>query len=110
MLFARFGDTVEKLQTLTEIYLNYPVNAMTAVCKKLSLPKKAALEAIGMYEVTYGGGTATAHDVFLALQEIMFILKTARTPQSKMLKVEEDLARALTINWNQFDTAKAVSF
>ena len=64
-LFAQFCDSVSKLQTLLEIELQYPVNAMTRICKKFSLPKKEALEAIAMFEISYGGGTATAHDVFM---------------------------------------------
>lgn len=75
-LFAQFGDSIAKLQALMEIHLDFPINAMTRVCKKLSLPKKAAVEAIAMFEMSYGGGPATAHDVFLAMQEIPFILKT----------------------------------
>ena len=75
-LFAQFGDMISKLEALLEIDLDYPINAMTRVCKKLSLPKKAAVEAISMFEMAYGGGPATAHDVFLAMQEIPFILKT----------------------------------
>ena len=80
---------------------------MTRVCKKLSLPKKAALEAISMYEMAYGGGCATAHDVYLAMQEIPFILKTQYVPESKRLIVEENMARALNLNWSEFDLAKA---
>ena len=109
-LFAQFGDSVAKLQKLLEIHLDYPVNAMTRICKKLSLPKKAAVEAISMYEMAYGGGPATAHDVFLALQEIPFILKTQNTPESKLLVIEENMARALTLKWSDFDLAKGVSY
>lgn len=109
-LFAQFGDMISKLEALLEIDLDYPINAMTRVCKKLSLPKKAAVEAISMFEMAYGGGPATAHDVFLAMQEIPFILKTQNTPESKMLEVEENMARALTIRWSDFDLAKAVSY
>ncbi|MDO5123090.1 MAG: hypothetical protein Q4D44_00305 [Eubacteriales bacterium] len=109
-LFAQFGDMIAKLEALLEINLDYPVNAMTRVCKKLSLPKKAAVEAISMFEMAYGDGPATAHDVFLALQEIPFILKTQCTPESKMLEVEENMARALTLKWSDFDLAKAVSY
>ena len=109
-LFAQFGDSIKKLEKLLNVYLNYPVNAMTRVCKKLSLPKKAAIKAIKMFEDTYGGGIATAHDVFMALQEILFTLKTEKAPQSKMLFVEENLARALTINWEDYDMAKAVEY
>lgn len=109
-LFAQFGDSVEKLQKLLEIELEYPVNAMTRICKKLSLPKKAALEAIAMFEMSYGGGTATAHDVFMAIQEIPFILKTSNTPMNKMLIIEENIARILSLKWSDYDLAKAVSY
>jgi len=107
--FAKFGDAVSKLEKLAHITLANPVNAMTAVCKKLSLPKKAAMEAISMFEMTSGPG-ATAHDVFMALQEILFLLKTEHTPQAKLLSVEESIARALTLRWPDYDLAKAVSY
>lgn len=109
-LFARFGDSVTRLRALLEVPLEYPVNAMTRICKKLSLPKKAAVEAISMYEMAYGGGPATAHDVFLAMQEIPFILKTQNTPESKLLLLEESMARALTLRWSDYDLAKAVVY
>lgn len=109
-LFAQFGDSIAKLQKLTEITLTYPVNAMTRICKKLSMPKKAAVGAIQMFEMSYGGGPATAHDVFMAMQEIMFLLKTENTPESKLLFIEENLARTLSFDWEQYDLAKAVSY
>lgn len=109
-LFAQFGDSVAKLQKLLEISLNYPVNVMTRVCKKLSMPKKAAVEAISMFEMANGGSAATAHDVFMAMQEIPFILKTQKTPQSKMLTVEENMARALSLRWSDYDLAKGVNY
>jgi hypothetical protein len=33
------------------------------------MPKKQALEAIARFEITYGGGSATAHDVFFAIKK-----------------------------------------
>ena len=109
-LFAQFGDKVARLEKLLDVWLDYPVNAMSRICKKLSLPKKAALEAISMYEMAYGGGMATAHDVFLAMQEIPFILKSQNAPVSKILMVEENMARALTLEWSGYDLAKAVVY
>ena len=109
-LFAQFCDSVSKLQTLLEIELQYPVNAMTRICNKFSLPKKEALEAIAMFEISYGGGTATAHDVFMALQEIPWLMKANKHPEAKLLTVEENMARALSIRWSDFDLAKAVNY
>ena len=90
--------------------MDYPINAMTRVCKKLSLPKKAAVEAIAMYEMALGGNSATAHDVYFAMQEIPFILKTQGAPESKILSVEENMARALTLRWSDYDLAKGVDY
>ena len=109
-LFAQFGDSVKKLSKLLEIDLEYPVNAMTRVCKRLALPKKAAVEAIAMFEMANGDNPATAHDVFMAMQEIPYILKTQGVPESKMLTVEENMARALTIKWEEYDLAKGVNW
>ena len=109
-VFAQFGDLVGKLQKLLDVELDYPINAMTRVCKKLSLPKKAALEAISMYEMALGGGSATAHDVYFAMQEIPFILKTQGALEGKLLAVEENMARALTLRWRDYDLAKGVDY
>lgn len=109
-LFAQFHDSVEKLQRLLTIQLNYPVNAMTRICKKLSLPKKAAVEAIAMFEMAVGNSQATAHDVFLAMQEIPYLLKSEHVSESKLLAVEETMARALTLSWSDYDLAKAVNY
>ena len=109
-LFAQFCDSVAKLQSLLSIELEYPGNAMTRICKKLSLPKKESLEAIAMYEMAYGGGPASAHDVFMAMQEIPYLMKIHHTPEAKMLVVEENMARALSLKWSDFDLAKAVSW
>ena len=81
MLFAQFGDSVARLTSLLSVHLDHPVNAMTAVCKRLTLPKKAALEAISMFEMAVGNDEATAHDVFVAMQEIPFTLKTQGVPE-----------------------------
>ena len=110
MLFAQFGDSVERLTRLLSVHLEHPVNAMTAVCKRLALPKKAALEAIDMYEMAVGNDEASAHEVFVAMQEIPFILKTKGMPESKLLALQENMARALTINWRDYDYAKEVKW
>ena len=110
LLFAQFEDSVKRLEQLMDVYLTYPVNAMTAICKRLSLPKKASLDAIAMFEMANGGGSATAHDVFFAMQEIMFLLKSEEVRTGKMLQLEESMSRALSLNWAQYDYAKAVSW
>ena len=110
LMFAQFVDAIVALEKLTTIYLDYPVNAMTAICKKLSMPKKAALEAIEMFDISTSGSRVTAHDVFMGLQEIIFTLKTEGMPEGKLLLIEENLARALSLRWQEYDLARKVSY
>ena len=62
-----------------------------------------------MFRMTCGP-TATAHDVFMAMQEIPYNLKIQNTPESKMFSVEENMARALTLNWKEYDLATEVVY
>lgn len=110
MLFAQFGDSVSKLSALLSVHLDHPVNAMTAICKQLSLPKAASMEAIDMFEMAFGRDGATAHDVFVAMQEIPFTLKSKGTSEKKLLELQENMARALTLNWRNFDFAREVKW
>ena len=110
MLFAQFGDSIAQLNDLFSIQLEYPVNAMTAVCKALKLPKKAAMEAIQMFEMANEDRPATAHDVFMALQEIPFTLKANGMPESKLVVLQESMSRALMLRWSDYDLARKVSY
>ena len=110
MLFAQFADTIKKLESLLDLTLCYPVNAMTLACKKLAMPKAAAMEAIEMFRMAVGETPASAHDVYMAMQEILFILKTGHVPESKLISVEESIARALTLRWGDYDLPGAVSY
>ena len=110
MLFAEFADTIIKLERLLDLTLCYPVNAMTLACKKLAMPKAAAMEAIEMFRMAVGENPASAHDVYMAMQEILFILKTGHVPEGKLLCVEESIARALTLRWGDYDLPGAVSY
>lgn len=110
MLFAQFGDSVARLSGLLSVQLEYPVNAMTAICKALKMPKKAALEAISMFEMANGNRPATAHDVFIAMQEIPYTLKVSGTAESKLLALQESMARALTLRWDDYDLSRQVNW
>lgn len=85
MLFAQFGDSAARLSGLLTIHLDNPVDAMTAVCKKLAMPKRAAIDAVAMFEAANGNHPASAHDVFMAMQEITFNLKLSGASESSCI-------------------------
>lgn len=63
-----------------------------------------------MFEMSYGGGTATAHDIYMAMQEIPFLLKSEGYSDAKLIPLGENMARALVLDWSKYDLAKAVNF
>ena len=88
----------------------YPVNAMTRICKELVMPKKEATDAINFFEMAVGDGCATAHDVFMAMQEIPYNLRLAGAAESKILTVQENIAKLLSLNWNSYDLARRIDY
>lgn len=46
----------------------------------------------------------------MAMQEIPFIAKSSGVPEGKMLTIEENMARALSLRWEDYDLAKAVDY
>lgn len=108
-LFTRFGNTIDKLKNLFSIQLEFPVNAMARICKALHMPAAPSCEAVAMFEMVNGRMPATAHDVFMAMQEIPFICRANGMEEAKLLTISENLSRALSIDWSKYDLAKGVN-
>lgn len=104
-LFAQYSRVLDRLEQLMDVELDYPVNAMVDVAKTLGLPRKATSAAIAVYKDRIGDESDTAHNVYLAMQEILWNLQCDDASQSTVLKAEENLARALNINWKDHDLA-----
>lgn len=104
--FAKFEDMTKELERLCDIRLRHPVNAMIAVMKRLGLPKKLSMESISRFEAVIGEGISSAHDVYWAMNDILLSLKSSKdNDKTNMLNVEESLARALHLNWLEYDYA-----
>ena len=102
-MFGKMQETVEDLNKLLDIKIKYPVSTMQNVCDFLKVPKKAAAEAINMYQVTIGNQPDTAHGIFMAMQEILYNMKINRIPMGKILQIEEDITRCIKLNWSKYD-------
>lgn len=107
-IFAQYIKSMERMEILTHITLRYPVNALVEMCRKLKLPKKASAEAIQKFEFETDGLPATVHDAFLSMQEIIFNLQNAGAKSSAVLRAEEMIARALYMDWSEYDLPVAM--
>ena len=79
------------------------MNCMTEVMAKLAIPKKYQAEALELFKAQYNVWSCTAHDIYFAISEILFMLECEGASGSRIAKMEEQIARALSLNWGDYD-------
>lgn len=108
-IFAAMQKNVDKIKRLLDIKLVYPENAMLAIAKKEGMPKVAAMEAVKMFSDINRGKPTSAHNVYYALNEIIYLMNPKPTERQKM-KLEDKIAGLLSINWKSYDMALPVKW
>ena len=103
-VFAQYGDQLEKLASLLEITIQNPVNCMKLIMKRLAIPKKYAAPVLEIFGIGFGhNGHCTAHDIYYGLGELMMQMQIQKATGEQMLRTEEAIAKALTLNFADYD-------
>jgi hypothetical protein len=76
---------------------------MLRVSKHIGVGKKLAYEAVEHFRAMNGEDACTAHDVYFGINEVVFMLQCNGATGSKVVRMEEIVARALSVRWNDFD-------
>ena len=71
--------------------------------KNIGMTKKLAFEAVDLFKAQYGEEPCTAHDIYFGISQAAFIAQCDGTDGSKIMQVEEKVARALTVRWHDCD-------
>jgi len=108
-IFALYGDRLERLAQLLEVEINNPINCMSLVMKRLGVPKKYGTPALEVFQrgIAYGD-SCTAHDIFYGLGELLFQLQIHNVSGENVLRMEETIAKALTLNITEYDVPDEV--
>ncbi|MGL5254537.1 MAG: transposase [Brevinema sp.] len=105
MLYARYTDAVSNLTKLMDIEIYHPLNCLMGVLKRINISKKVATEIINGHEAKYGEVPCTAHDLYYSINEAPFIASCMGMQGNRILTIEENAARALSLNWEEYDVA-----
>lgn len=103
LLFAQYKTALNGLEKLISIEITHPIECMLGVCKYLGIGKKLAFRAAELFRGQNGDAPCTAHDIFYAICEILFLLQSEGATGSKVAAMEEQISRAYSIHWNNFD-------
>lgn len=102
-LYGKYQLATGKLIRLLKIDILHPVSCMKNVMDKLKLPKKYQAEAIELFKAQYGEDPCTAHDIYYGISEILYMLACEGEEGSRITRMEETIARALSLNWTEYD-------
>ena len=110
LIYARYQEAVENLENLLDIPIYHPVNCIVGIMKKLEIPKKIGNKTLELYVAQNGEGETNAHEIYYALNEAVFFAACEGKHSSQLLRLEEQLMRALKLDWEEFDVSGTVSW
>lgn len=102
-LYAKYQLATGNLIKLLKIDIMHPVNCMRGVMDKLKIPKRYQAEAVELFKAQQGEDPCTAHDIYYGISEILYMLTCDGEEGSRITRMEEIIARALSLNWTEFD-------
>lgn len=103
MIYGKYQLATGNLIKLLQIDIQYPLNCMKGVMDKLGIARKYAAEAVELFKAQFGEELCTAHDLYYGISEILYMLECEGAEGSRITKMEETIARALSINWEAYD-------
>ena len=103
MLYSQYDLAIGKLQNLISIIIKNPVNTMIGVMSKIGIPKKYGVPALEKFNAIHGTGMCSAHDIYYGIAEVVFLMQCAGESGVKVTQMEETVARALNVKWQEFD-------
>ena len=74
---------------------------------RLGIPRKYEAEAVELFKAQYGEDPCTAHDIYYGISEVLYMLTCDGAEGSRIAKMEETIARALALNWSDYDVPGA---
>lgn len=105
MIFSKIQESIENISALQEIKIYHPVECLINIVKKLGISKKLAADIIDTYRALNDGDDDTAFNLYYQICSIGTNATSKGVGRSSfsMLDLEERIARALTLDFKEFD-------
>lgn len=110
MICSRYQDAIKDLSKLMDIEIQNPLNCLRLIMKKVGVKKKIINQVAELYEAQNGSGPCTAHDLYYAMNEASFIAACEGMQGHSIIRLEEDITKALAVDWKEFDVGGAIKW
>lgn len=103
-LYACFKESIERQQQLLDVEIRYPYTTMLGVLKRIGITKKMSYEVADLFAGQSGVSSGcNAYQLYLAMSDVIFLAQCEGTSAYRIAQLEENIARALRINWHEYD-------
>ena len=110
-LYALFEDGAELMKKLGEVEIANPVNCLVGICVALKIPRKYADPAREEVDTfTISTPRMSALDIYLSLAQIPQYAKDNGASETKILELEETVAKILNMDFTDYDVGGVVSW
>lgn len=101
-IFPIFKSSIDGLARLKKVRIENPLFCFKNIAKRVLLPKKYSMLAAENFE-NFLGNEVNAFDVYWGLTEVLFYAKNDERPQVFLNMLEEQIARALYLDYSKYD-------
>ena len=103
-LYAYFKESIEQQQQLLNVEIRYPYTTMLGVLKRIGITKKMSYEVADLFAGQSGVSSGcNAYQLYLAMSDVIFLAQCEGASAYRIAQLEENIARALRINWHEYD-------
>ena len=105
LLYAQYSKALGNMQSMMDVYVLHPINAMLGVMKRIGVPKKYATLIAEDYRLKRGDTACSAYEAYLQISEVIYLMQCDGADGSKIVMMEENIARAVHLRWKDYDFA-----
>lgn len=105
LLYAQYSKALGNMRSMMDVYVLHPINAMLGVMKRIGIPKKYATLIAEDYRLKRGDTACSAYEAYLQISEVIYLMQCDGAEGSKIVMMEENIARAVHLRWKDYDFA-----
>lgn len=105
LLYAQYSKALGNMQSMMDVYVLHPINAMLGVMKRIGVPKKYATLIAEDYRLKCGDTACSVYEAYLQISEVIYLMQCDGAEGSKIVMMEENIARAVHLRWKDYDFA-----
>ena len=106
-LYQRISDELKQYVPVSYTHLveiRYPYTTMLGVLKRIGITKKMSYEVADLFAGQSGVSSGcNAYQLYLAMSDVIFLAQCEGASAYRIAQLEENIARALRINWHEYD-------